>query len=118
MNVFLPTFLIQTLRKRSKLKFGSRRCRRGRITAQGCGIASEEERTALTEPLIIVDRLASERCDRLLREGFLSAATCVVERYADVGCRPVCVTVYVNVAEGGFDCFVGVLGYHEHLCLC
>jgi hypothetical protein len=46
MNIFLPKFLVQTLRKRAKRKLGSRECRRGRITAQGCGGAGEEERAA------------------------------------------------------------------------
>lgn len=135
MNVFLPKFLVQTLRKRANPKLGGREYRRGRITAQGCGSASEEERAALALPLIIVDRLALERCERLARErkgaleicvrhlvefvlsdlqkGLPYAETCVVERYADVGCRPVC----THGAEGGLDFFVRVVGYRERGCL-
>ena len=136
MNVFLPKLLIQTLRKRSKRKLGSRERRRGRITAQGSGSASEQERAALTAPLIIVYSLALERGDRLARErkggfdvrvrhlvhfvlgdlqkGLPYAEPCVVERYADVGGRPVC----THGAKGGLDFFVGVVGYRERGCLC
>src|SRR5882757_9736765 len=124
MNVFLPKFLIQTLRKRAKRKLGSRECGRGRITAQGCGSAGEEERAAFTPPLTIVDRLALEGGDRLARErkggldvrvrhlvdfvlgdlqkGLPYAETCVVERYADVRGRPVC----AHGAESVLDFFV------------
>lgn len=135
MNIFLPKFLVQTLRKRPKPELGSRECRRGRITAQGRGSAGEEERAALTPPLAIVYRLALERGDRLARErkggfdvrvrhlvhfvlgdlqkGLPYAESCVVERYADVGCRP----VRAHGAEGGLDFFVVVVGYRERGCL-
>ncbi len=46
MNVFLPKFLVQTLRKRAKRKLAGRKCRRGGIAAQRGGGASEEERAA------------------------------------------------------------------------
>ena len=133
MNVFLPKFLVQTLRKRSKSELGSRECRRGRITAQGCGSTSEEERAASTE---IVYTPALERGDRLARERkggfdvrvrhlidfvlgdlhkrFPYAETCVVESYVDVGGRP----VFAYGAEGGLDFFIGVVGYRERGCLC
>ena len=136
MNVFLPKFLVQTLRKRAKPKLGSRECRRGCITAQRCGSAGEEERAAFTAPLILVYRVALERGDRLARErkggfevrvgrlvdfvlgdlqkGFPNAESCVVERYADVGGGPVC----VHGAEGALDFFEGVVGYRERSCLC
>jgi len=136
MDVFLPKFLIQTLRKRPKRKFGSRECRRGRITAQGCSSASEEERAALTVSVSVLPLLALERCDRLaserkgsfdvrvrhfvdivlgdLQKRFPHAETCVVERCADIGGRPVC----AYGAEGGLDFFVVVVGYRERGCLC
>ena len=136
MNIFLPKFLVQTLRKRAERKLGSRERRRGRITAQGRGSAGEEERAALTPSLIFVYSLALERCDRLARErkggvevrvrrlvdvvlgylqkGFPNAESCVVERYADVGGGP----VRAHGAEGGLDFFAGVVGYWECGCLC
>ena len=140
MNVFLPKLLVQTLRKRAKRKLGSRECRRGRITAQGCGSASEEERAALTCAALrlgLVDnRLALERGDRLaserkgsldvrlrhlvyfvlcdLQKGFPYAEPCVVERCAYVGGWPVC----AHGSEGGLDFFIGVVGYRERGCLC
>ena len=124
------------MRKRAKRKLGSRECRRGRIAAQGRGSASEEERAALSLALTVVYGLAFERGDRLARErkggldvrvrhlvdfvlgdlqkGLPYAETCVVERCADVGCRPVC----AHGAEGGLDLFVAVLGYRKRGCLC
>lgn len=135
MNVFLSKFLVQTLGKRSKCKLGGRERRRGRITAQGCSSAGEEERASLTTVLLI-DGLALERGDRLAREGkggldvriehlvdlllgdlqkgLPYGETCVEERYADVGCRPVC----SHGAEGGLDFIIGVVGYRERDRLC
>lgn len=132
MNVFLAKFLIQTLRKRPKRKLGSRECRCGRITAQGCGSASEDERAALTgAALVTIDGLALECGDCLagkrkssldvrvshlvdfvlsdLQKGFPDAETCVEERYADVGGRPVC----AHGTESSLDFFVVVVGYRE-----
>ena len=136
MNVFLAEFFVQTLRKRPKRKLGSRDCRRGRITAQGCGSTSEDERAALTgAALVTIDGLALERGDRLagkrkssldvrvshlvnfvlgdLQKRFPDAETCVVKRYADVGGRPVC----AHGTESSLDFFVVVVGYWERGCL-
>ncbi len=70
MNVFLPKFLVQTLRKRAKRKLAGRKCRRGGIAAQRGGGASEEERAAFASAalLILVNGLSLERGDRLVRK--------------------------------------------------
>ncbi len=136
MDIFFPKFLIQTLRKRAKRKLATRKGRGGRITAQGGGGASEEERAALTAPLVVIDGLALKSGDRLarkrigrfevrvrrlidfllcdLQKGLPYAKACVVKRYADVGCRPVC----AHGAEGGLDFFIIVVGYWERGRLC
>ena len=136
MDILLPKFLVQTLRKRAKRKFGRRECRRGRVAAQGRGSAGEEERAAFAVPVIIIiarglergDGLARERkggfdvrVDRLvdfvlgdLHKGLPHAESGVVERYTDVGGRP----ARAHGAEGVLDFFVGVVGYRERGGLC
>jgi hypothetical protein len=66
MDVLFPKFLVQTLRERAKRKLAGREGRSGRVAAQGGGGAGEEKCAALAA--VLVDGLALERGDRLLRE--------------------------------------------------
>jgi hypothetical protein len=68
MNVLLPKFLVETLRKRAKRKLGSGERRCSRITAQRGRSARKEERPTFATLIIFLDGLTAERVDRLAGE--------------------------------------------------
>ena len=63
--IFLSKLLVQTLREGTQREFGRRKCRRSHIPAQCSRHAGEEQRAALA---VLVEQLALERSDPLLRE--------------------------------------------------
>jgi hypothetical protein len=93
-------------------KLGSQEYRRGRFTCPwNAVIASRENAKAVFDVRVrhLVHFVLGD-----LQKGLPYAESCVVERYADVGCRPGC----AHGADGGLDFFVVVVGYRERGCLC
>ena len=130
--IFLSKLLVQALRERSQREFGRRKRGSNHVPAQCGRRAGEEQRAALA---VLVERLALERGDRLVREckcGFdanfqdavdfvfcdlqewlPNSEACIEESGANVGVRP----AFTHGAEGILDFLIVVVGYWERRCL-